>query len=86
MARVSRNASIPYRPYSRPTPENLNPPQCACGGIPMCGHRFRSLDGQIVQKRLFKNCLRLEERLDPVDAEFATEARVFEPERRLLIV
>src|SRR6202030_361670 len=25
MARVSRNASIPYRPYSRPTPEYLNP-------------------------------------------------------------
>ena len=27
MARVSRNASIPYLPYSRPTPEYLNPPQ-----------------------------------------------------------
>src|SRR4029077_10536080 len=31
MARVSRNASIPYRPYSRPTPEYLKPPQGACG-------------------------------------------------------
>src|SRR3984893_5317638 len=31
MARGSRNASIPYRPYSRPTPEYLNPPQGACG-------------------------------------------------------
>src|SRR6266852_8951070 len=31
MARVSRNASIPYWPYSRPTPEYLNPPQGACG-------------------------------------------------------
>src|SRR5712675_630143 len=30
MARVSRNASIPYRPYSRPTPEYLKPPQGAC--------------------------------------------------------
>src|ERR1700689_2065314 len=27
----SRNASIPYGPYSRPTPENLKPPQGACG-------------------------------------------------------
>ena len=27
MARVSRNASIPYLPYSRPTPEYLNPPR-----------------------------------------------------------
>src|SRR4029077_3394561 len=27
MAPVSRNPSIPYRPDSRPTPENLNPPQ-----------------------------------------------------------
>jgi formate hydrogenlyase transcriptional activator len=31
----SRNASIPYRPYSRPTPENLNPPQGACGSSVM---------------------------------------------------
>src|SRR5216683_325732 len=31
MARVSRNASIPYWPYSRPKPEYLNPPQGACG-------------------------------------------------------
>src|SRR6266849_4614824 len=35
MARVSRNASIPYRPYSRPTPEYLNPPQGACGSSVM---------------------------------------------------
>src|SRR6266853_5159818 len=31
IARGSRNASIPYRPYSRPMPEYLNPPQGACG-------------------------------------------------------
>ncbi len=31
IARVSTNASIPYLPYSRPTPEYLNPPQGACG-------------------------------------------------------
>src|SRR4029077_16690560 len=31
----SRNASIPYRPYSRPTPENLNPPQGASGSSVM---------------------------------------------------
>src|ERR1700722_12697332 len=31
IARVSRNASIPKRPYSRPTPEYLKPPQGACG-------------------------------------------------------
>src|ERR1700694_450724 len=31
IARVSRNASIPKGPYSRPTPEYLNPPQGACG-------------------------------------------------------
>ena len=30
MARVSSNASIPYLPSSRPTPEYLNPPQGAC--------------------------------------------------------
>src|SRR5258706_11029657 len=35
MARVSRNASIPYRPYSRPTPEYLKPPQGACGSSVM---------------------------------------------------
>src|SRR4029077_20818005 len=35
MARVSTNASIPYRPYSRPTPEYLNPPQGACGSSVM---------------------------------------------------
>src|SRR5580692_9702538 len=35
MARVSRNASMPYRPYSRPTPEYLNPPQGACGSSVM---------------------------------------------------
>jgi hypothetical protein len=29
IARVSANASIPYLPYSRPTPEYLNPPQGA---------------------------------------------------------
>src|SRR6266849_8519986 len=31
MERVSRNASLPYLPYSRPKPEYLNPPQGACG-------------------------------------------------------
>jgi hypothetical protein len=31
----SRNASIPYGPYSRPTPENLKPPQGACGSSVM---------------------------------------------------
>src|SRR6476469_4146454 len=35
MALVSRNASIPYLPYSRPTPEHLNPPQGACGSSVM---------------------------------------------------
>src|SRR5882757_9002584 len=35
IARVSRNASIPKRPYSRPTPEYLNPPQGACGSSVM---------------------------------------------------
>src|SRR4029077_14935753 len=35
MARGSRNASIPYRPYSRPIPEYLNPPQGACGSSVM---------------------------------------------------
>jgi hypothetical protein len=35
MARVSRNASIPYRPYSRPTPEYLKPPHGACGSSVM---------------------------------------------------
>src|ERR1700731_2231250 len=35
MARGSRNASIPYLPYSRPTPEYLNPPQGACGSSVM---------------------------------------------------
>src|ERR1700732_2321686 len=35
MARVSRNASIPYWPYSRPTPEYWNPPQGACGSSVM---------------------------------------------------
>src|SRR6266404_4261331 len=35
MARVSTNASMPYRPYSRPTPEYLNPPQGACGSSVM---------------------------------------------------
>src|SRR5258706_10858644 len=35
IARVSRNASIPYWPYSRPTPEYLNPPQGACGSSVM---------------------------------------------------
>src|ERR1700736_2721111 len=35
MAFGSRNASIPYRPYSRPTPEYLNPPQGACGSSVM---------------------------------------------------
>jgi hypothetical protein len=30
MAFGSRNASMPYLPYSRPTPEYLNPPQGAC--------------------------------------------------------
>src|ERR1700736_4360921 len=35
MARVSRNASIPYLPYSRPTPEYLNPPHGAWGSSVM---------------------------------------------------
>src|SRR5450432_1059545 len=35
MAFGSRNASIPYWPYSRPTPEYLNPPQGACGSSVM---------------------------------------------------
>src|ERR1700741_748239 len=35
MAFGSRNASIPYCPYSRPTPEYLNPPQGACGSSVM---------------------------------------------------
>src|SRR3984885_9894346 len=35
IARVSRNASMPYRPYSRPTPEYLNPPQGAFGSSVM---------------------------------------------------
>jgi hypothetical protein len=35
IARVSRNASMPYWPYSRPTPEYLNPPQGACGSSVM---------------------------------------------------
>src|SRR5262249_35797958 len=35
MARGSTNASIPYLPYSRPTPEHLNPPQGACGSSVM---------------------------------------------------
>src|SRR6266850_5875737 len=35
MAFVSRNASIPYRPYSRPTPEYLNPPHGACASSVM---------------------------------------------------
>jgi hypothetical protein len=35
IARVSTNASIPYLPYSRPTPEYLNPPQGACGSSVM---------------------------------------------------
>src|SRR6266853_4454746 len=35
MALVSRNASIPYLPHSRPTPENLNPPHGACGSSVM---------------------------------------------------
>jgi hypothetical protein len=35
MARVSTNASIPNRPYSRPTPEYLNPPQGAWGSSVM---------------------------------------------------
>src|SRR5260370_21677687 len=30
IARVSRNASIPKRPYSRPTPEYLTPAQGTC--------------------------------------------------------
>jgi aldehyde dehydrogenase (NAD+) len=35
VARVSRNASMPYQRYSRPTPEYLNPPQGACGSSVM---------------------------------------------------
>src|SRR6201984_2541651 len=35
MAFGSRNASMPYLPYSRPTPEYLNPPQGACGSSVM---------------------------------------------------
>src|SRR5258707_10793860 len=35
MAFGSRNASIPYLPYSRPTPEYLNPPQGAWGSSVM---------------------------------------------------
>src|ERR1700720_2390889 len=35
IARVSRNASIPYLPYSRPKPEYLNPPQGPCGSSVM---------------------------------------------------
>src|SRR4029077_2846558 len=35
IARVSRNASIPFWPYSRPTPEYLNPPHGACGSSVM---------------------------------------------------
>src|SRR6266436_57660 len=35
IALVSRNASIPYRPYSRPMPEYLNPPQGACASSVM---------------------------------------------------
>jgi len=35
MARGSRNASTPYWPYSRPTPEYLKPPQGACGSSVM---------------------------------------------------
>jgi hypothetical protein len=34
-ARVSRNASIPYWPYSRPRPDYSNPPQGACGSSVM---------------------------------------------------
>jgi len=34
-ARGSRNASIPYLPNSRPTPEYLNPPQGASGSSSM---------------------------------------------------
>src|SRR5579863_2787099 len=41
MARGSRNASIPYMPNSRPTPECLNPPHGACGSscIPLIAMR-----------------------------------------------
>ena len=35
IARVSTNAWIPYLPYSRPTPEYLNPPHGACGSSVM---------------------------------------------------
>src|ERR1700746_2992820 len=35
MALGSRNASIPYCPYSRPTPEYLNQPHGACGSSVM---------------------------------------------------
>jgi threonine dehydrogenase-like Zn-dependent dehydrogenase len=35
MAFGSRNASIPYRPYSRAMPEYLNPPQGACASSAM---------------------------------------------------
>src|SRR5258707_13158897 len=35
MARVSRNASAPYWPFSRPKPEYLNPPQGASGSSVM---------------------------------------------------
>src|SRR4029434_7352011 len=35
MSRGARNASIPYLPYSRPTPEYLNPPQGACASSVM---------------------------------------------------
>src|SRR4029077_4552158 len=35
IALVSRNASIPSLPYSRPMPEYLNPPQGACGSSVM---------------------------------------------------
>jgi len=35
MAQGSRKASIPYLPYSRPTPEYLDPPQGACGSSVM---------------------------------------------------
>jgi hypothetical protein len=35
MARVSRNTPIPYRPYSRPTPVYLNPPQGGSGSSVM---------------------------------------------------
>ena len=46
MAFGSRNASMPYLPYSRPTPEYLNPPQGACGSsvMPLLAPVFADLN------------------------------------------